>query len=178
MIFIGNDVIDLSFQDQLFRQFKNSRLNQKIFSAQELAIIVKEDNLTLLRRWTMKEAGYKAYQRLYELQPKFNPASIHTEIRDLYSGFATIGDHRFKLKTEQNDDLIYTYIDNHQYPQITLGYRSREDLIKKLSDYFSARTVYISKDSLNIPSILIDNKSKPISLTSHGSFQLAMFPLY
>ena len=173
---IGNDVIDLAFQKQLFRQFKNSQLNQKIFSAQELAIIGKEDNLTLLRRWTMKEAAYKAYQRLHKLKPKFNPASIHTEIKDQKLGFAIIANNQFKLKTDQNDDYIYTYI-YHQNAQISLRYESKDDLITKLSDYFSAQSISISKDSLNIPSIHINDKSKPISLTHHGSYQWAMFLL-
>ena len=171
---IGNDVIDLAFQKQLFRQFKNSRLNQKIFSDQELVLIDKEDNLRLLRRWTMKEAAYKAYQRLHQLKPKFNPASIHTEIKDQNLGFAIIADHQFKLKTDQNDDYIYTYID-YQNAQISLRYESKDDLITKLSDYFSAQSISISKDSLNIPSIHINDKSKPISLTHHGSYQWAMF---
>ena len=171
---IGNDVIDLSFQKQLFRQFNNSRLNQKIFSSQELAIIGKEDNLTLLRRWTMKEAAYKAYQRLHQLKPKFNPASIHTEIKDQKLGLAVIDGYQFKLQTDLNNDYIYTYIDN-QNSQISLRYESKDDLITKLSDYFSVQSISISKDSLNIPSIHINDKSKPISLTHHGSYQLAMF---
>ena len=173
---IGNDVIDLAFQKQLFRQFKNSRLNQKIFSAQELAIIDKEDNFTLLRRWTMKEAAYKAYQRLYQLNPYFNPASIHTVIKDQKLGFAIIDGHQFKLKTDQNDDYIYTYLD-YQNKKASLRYDSKDDLIKKLSDYFSVQSISIRKDSLNIPSIIINGKSKPISLTHHGSYQLAMFLL-
>ena len=173
---IGNDVIDLAFQKPLFRQFKNSRLNQKIFSDQELVLIDKEDNITSLRRWTMKEAAYKAYQRLYQLKPKFNPARIHTEIKDQKLGFAIIAEHQFKLKTELNTDYIYTYIEN-QNPQTSIRYESKDDLITKLSDYFSAQSISISKDSLNIPSIYINDKSKPISLTHHGSFQWAMFLL-
>ena len=173
---IGNDVIDLAFQKQLFRQFENKRINQKIFSTQELSLIDIEENLTLLRRWTLKEAAYKAYQRLYQLKPKFNPASIHTEIKDYKLGYAIIGKHRFKLKTEQNDDFIYSYIDYH-HSQTTLRYGSRNDLINKISDYFSTRSIYISKDSNNIPSIHINDKNKPISLTHDRNYQFAMFLL-
>jgi len=171
---VGNDVIDLTHQKYIFRQFSCHRLNKKIFNLQELALVNKEAVTTSLRRWTIKESVYKAYQRLYQLKPRFNPVSIHTDIIDEELSFGLIQGHKFKLQTHQNHKMIYTSIFD-QLSSVSITYSSKKDLSKKLSDYFLIGPIAICKDRNNIPSIIIVNGYKPISLTHHGRFQIAQF---
>ena len=170
---IGNDVIDLSLKKDLFREFKSKRLNQKIFSAQELHLIDHEDDITSLRRWTMKEAAYKAYQRLYHLKPRYNPHLIDTEIKDKTNGIVKIDNQHFYLKTVISPDYIYSFVvTTEEYTSISFD--SKAHLIKKIGHCLNTDNISICKDEYNIPSILIDNSIKPISITHHGSYNFAV----
>ena len=171
---IGNDVIDLSLQKQMFREFKSKRLNQKIFSDKELVYIGKEDHLLSLRRWTMKEAAYKAYQRLHHLKPRFNPYLIDTIIKDEINGTVKIDNQHFYLKTAISADYIYSYIVTTN-ECTSLRFDSKDHLLKKMDDYFNTDNLSICKDEYNIPSIYVNGQSKLISITHHGDFNFAVF---
>lgn len=169
---IGNDVIDLAFQVKLFRAFKSDRLNHKIFTPNELDRLNHDDSLSLLRRWTMKEAAYKAHQRIYQLKPKFNPFQIDTHLIDAQQGTAKIQDHNFNLSSTTSKDSIFSSVDTVQH-QINLNYTSDEHLLHQLCLLFDTKSIHVCKDELNIPSFYLNNQVKPISLTKHGKFKWA-----
>ena len=173
---IGNDVIDLSLQKRLFREFKSKRLNQKIFSDRELVYIGKEDHITSLRRWTMKEAAYKAYQRLYHLKPRFNPYLIDTEIKDKTNGIVKIDNQHFYLKTAINPDYIYSFVVTTE-ECTSVSFDSKAHLIKKIGHCLNTDNISICKDEYSIPSIYANGQGKLISITHHGDFNFAVFLL-
>ena len=174
---IGNDVIDLSLQKGLFREFKSKRLNQKIFTDKELVHIKKEHHLTSLRRWTMKEAAYKAHQRLHHLKPRYNPYLIDTEIKDKTNGTVKIDNQHFYLKTVISPDYIYSFVVTTE--EFTfVSFDSKDHLIKKIGNFFNTDNISICKDEYNIPSIYVNGQGKLISITHHGNFNFAIFLLH
>lgn len=165
----GNDVIDLSLSRGLFRKFKSDRLNEKIFSKIELAELEEEDHQTLLRKWTMKEAAYKAYQRYHQQNAKFNPFDIHTDILGLEYGQAFIHGQKIPLRTFIFKDHIYTIVDGST-TNFSIRYRSASDLSYQLSIFFQSHDWTIRKDVLNIPTLYRKDEAHPISITHHGDF--------
>lgn len=169
---IGNDVIDLTYRSKLFRQFKSARLNQKIFTLDELSQIDVDDTLSSLRRWTMKEAAYKAYQRMCQLKPKFNPCQFHTELIDNTKGSVTIDQYQFYLSSTLNIDYIFSKVDTKAH-QTTFSFTSKTNLVNQLTQLFKTKAIYLQKNKHNIPSIHLNYQAKPISLTKHGHYKWA-----
>lgn len=169
---IGNDVIDLAYQVKLFKAFKSDRLNHKIFTPNELARLNHDDSLSLLRRWTMKEAAYKAHQRIYQLKPKFNPFQIDTHLIDAKQGTAKIQDHNFNLSSTTSKDYVFSKVDTN-HPQISISYNCDKHLIDQLCLLFMTKFICFCKDEHNIPSFYFNNQAKAISLTKHGKFKWA-----
>lgn len=91
---IGNDIIDLNIP--VSKHWSSKRYVDKIFNIEEQKIIQESANQksTMLLLWSIKEAGYKAHQRRFELPRKYNPLDFRCKIsskdNNIIQGFVEI----------------------------------------------------------------------------------------
>lgn len=191
---LGNDIVDCNVARSEGKH-NNRRWLDKLFTLQEQAYISSSLNVFYMSwvLWSMKEAAYKANQRLVKHPPKFNPksnlCSFINKSQDLIlsdlkypkkmNGLVQIEYKKFKTHTVIHSDYIHT-------TACVSGTSIKP--ISNVTDYGSSQTLFqdylisqscpnpeaysVKKDQNGIPSVYLKNKFTPIitSFSHHGKF--------
>lgn len=182
---IGNDIIDLKIAIP-GNKSKNHRFLNKIFTEGEKATIRGSGNpeIRLWQLWSMKEAAYKAHQRLHNLSRKLNPTSFECFINSKEnSGSVKIGEETYLARAEITSKYIHSIVHREEIHQIIYvnNKKPKEKFILDISSELTLEDelISISKDSNGIPSLSLKKEGKkiPFSLSHHGDFSAFVFPL-
>ena len=182
---IGNDIIDLKIA-RTERKSDNSRFMDKVFTDDEKSLILNahDPELHLWILWSMKEAAYKAHQRIHDLPRKLNPKSYeckysHQEI----SGEVKIGSSEYNIDVLITSEYIHSTTSRGELLQMAFTNR-QASTFNLLAEFLSRNSINkdeieLFKDLNGIPSIHLKNSSKklPFSLSHHGNFTAFAIPL-
>jgi len=180
---IGNDIIDLEIP--ISPNWNSTRYLNKLFSSAEQDFIFKANkpSISLQLLWSLKEAAYKANQRLFNLPRKFNPLDfqceiISEEIKNIHGIVRAKSQIYFTLSriTVANIHSIATLEKN---TETTFKIFQDENLLKdKLFAEYSLllkepkSNLRIQKNKYNIPHLYSNNLNinQVFSLSHHGRF--------
>lgn len=188
---IGNDIIDLE-TTYIESNWQRPGFLDKIFSTKEQEIIQKSDNKTqtLWTLWTMKEAGYKAHQRRFNLKAKYNPTAYKCK---LYKNESTLLEGKvsfesFSYHTQTFSDECYIHTVATALPQREFTFKifdNQREVKPELIEEFSAQyrlpseSLKITKDRNSVPHFSYKNQNLPqaFSLSHHGKFSAFVLAL-
>ncbi|HKJ49515.1 MAG TPA: 4'-phosphopantetheinyl transferase superfamily protein [Christiangramia sp.] len=182
---IGNDIIDLKVA-RAERKSENLRFIDKVFTHNEKTAICNalDPELHLWVLWSMKEAAYKAHQRIYNIPRKLNPGSYECSYScQANSGIVKIGSNEYPIKIMIKSQYIHSTTYSGELIQNTYinGKSSTNELLSKFLTTLSIDKdeVELYKDPNAIPSICNKNSSKilPITVSHHGNFTAFAIPL-
>jgi len=183
---IGNDIIDLNISLSTNKS-ENSRFLKKVFSEEEITMIKESGNpeLLLWQLWSMKEAAYKAHQRIFKTPRKLNLKSYRCFLNsDGNSGKVKIEDSTYSTTTEITANYIHTSIESKEevFQKIYFNASySKRDLLRNIAIGLSVDESFIKiyKDAEGLPSIYlkIEDRILPFSLSHHGNFTAFIIPL-
>ncbi|WP_378187877.1 4'-phosphopantetheinyl transferase superfamily protein [Aquimarina sp. W85] len=175
---IGNDLVDLTTAKKESNWQRAGWLD-KLFSPREQLRIFEAicPEVEVWKRWSRKEAAYKAHQRLHNHAPVFNPIRMDTSDPK----WVAIGTTQYDVITTQNNNLIHstaTRFDKVEKIAYTiLNYSNTTDktiLLNVLAKTFNLETSRLSivKNEYQIPQLLDHSSQKriPISISHHGSY--------
>lgn len=188
---IGNDVVDLvvAFQNS---RWNNPRFQNKIFSEKEKQFISKSGNpqFIIWLFWSMKEAAYKANQRIFYIERKLNPLHFQCELlqetQKEASGIVSAGENRyfsFSFFDVEKIHTIATTSEALKKVNYHLETTSSAEIKQQFLQHFSAflnlekEELHLNYNQHDVPEILY--KSEPIdtafSFSSHGRFSAYAF---
>lgn len=182
---IGNDIIDLNISLTTSKA-GNFRFLKKVFSPKEIECIHESEcpNIMLWEFWSMKEAVYKAHQRITGTLRKLNPLAFECSLRSMENaGTVRVGKKFYYTKTEISPNYVHSWVDSAEILRKIYFNKifSQEDLLRHLALKLSleADMLRITKDPKNIPSLHIRgiDKIMPFSLSHHGHFTAFVIPL-
>ncbi len=172
---IGNDIVDIQLA-HIQSNWQRRGWMQKIYTPKEQNLILKSTNpeREVWILWTMKEATYKAHQRRFGLQPKYNPKSFEC---DTMQKSVIIDDFEYEINTSITNEYIYSvaFLSNINYTsEVFTGKYEAKKRVKELLNHKSVKAlqIHMDKDTNGIP-ILKNNHTRidiPFSLTHHGKF--------
>lgn len=165
---IGNDIVDLDLARQSSDIFR-PRYFEKILNASELNFVENSKNqfLYFWRIWTLKEAAYKAFQRLLLFDDFFNPSLFSTKMINDEMASVSFQNQSLDFETETNSDFIYSWTSSVQHN--VLGY-SKFKVLAKLNQDLSSKSFDVNKDINGLPFAKIFQQKTPISISHHGRF--------
>ena len=188
---IGNDIIDLKIALSQ-KKAGNKRYLDKIYTGSEKHFIKTSLNpeLTLWLLWSMKEAVYKAHQRIFKLPRTLNPSKIECTILssgnefkygvgqadgiNYYTSSNITSDYIHSVACSTNKQVIFNKILSNKE-------NLKKDFIKEFSreNSLAEDQLYILKDEHSIPffSIKKTRLQSSFSLSHHGRFGAYIFPL-
>ena len=178
---IGNDVVDLSCARKQ-SNWKRKGYLDKIYtsSEQELVYSATNPDTMVWLLWTMKEATYKANQRITGIKEyapiKIKCSIIHAE-SNIYWGTAIYNDLVFFTKTSVLKDYIHTIAlyNSKKFEDVEEIFITNYpvDYVSYLKDNnYLMPSSHIEKDEFGVPNLFceISKESKPISISHHGNF--------
>jgi len=180
-LIIGNDIIDLSIALKKPR-ISDPRFLSKIFAEEELEQLRTSHNpeLAIWIMWAMKEAAYKAHQRIFKKPPSLNPTTYRCNLEERC---VLKADSCYPVKWEITLDHIYCYSsDQHlHHAQFPFKISYKNDIINEVAKVttFSSNAIALHKNATGVPSIIFEGCKEPIpiSITHHGRFAAICFPL-
>ncbi|AXT49658.1 4-phosphopantetheinyl transferase family protein [Aquimarina sp. BL5] len=172
---IGNDIVDLKLAS-VQSNWRRKGWLQKIFNESEQDRIwdAEDSNHMVWKLWSMKEAAYKAHQRLFSLSPRYNPYDFICTGANV-----TIQNYNYQTVSKQTEKYVYTIAYTDQTNFISKIFTDESLQYKRKLVYYIANVmdvnlsaVTLQKDVNGIPCVKIHNKVTDIaiSLSSHGSF--------
>ncbi|SDS39209.1 4'-phosphopantetheinyl transferase superfamily protein [Christiangramia echinicola] len=182
---IGNDIIDLKIA-RAEGKSDNIRFIDKVFTEFERSLILnsQDPELHLWILWSMKEAAYKAHQRIYDLPRKLNPRTFGCKyIHQENSGKVSIGSIEYSIDVLTTSEYIHSITSSGALLQMAFfnGQTSRSELLARFLSINSIEMdeIKLYKDFNGVPSIPLKNSPKklPISLSHHGNFTAFAIPL-
>lgn len=184
---IGNDLIAIE------NAFSNSRLHnlrfrKKVFTTSEEKVIDAAENreLAFWILWSMKEAAYKAHQRLLNLEPKLNPFAFNCVPNQNFSeGRVVVGSDNYFTKTFISKNHIHSIATSKKEVGFLQNYYPVNANYKSLfSEYISEKlklteSMDVIKTEFGIPCFQIKNSVEKFALSiSHdGNYAALVFPL-
>ena len=159
---IGNDIIDLDLA-QKESNWKRKGFLDKIFTKKEQKLIFSAENPTVMvwSLWSMKEAGYKIYNRQTLIRGYF-PMQLKCFdlefINGIYFGKVVIKDEIYFTKTEITTKFINTIAIENVYDFNEIKILENRKDIKKNNGIPS----YFEKEN---------SKPRPASISHHGKFE-------
>lgn len=180
---IGNDIIDLDVP--ISPNWNNSRYLNKLYSSAEQETIFNSDNpsKTLRLYWSLKEAAYKAHQRLFNLPRKYNPLDFHCEIiteqKNTVNGIVRINNQVYFTFSTITIINIHSIATLEKYLPNTFNIIPYEiDVKNKLFTEYSLLLnvpkshLRILKNDQQIPQLYCNslNTSQVFSISNHGKF--------
>ena len=176
---IGNDIIDLNLT-RLQSNWQRRGLLQKLFTEEEQEFIKKSNNqeLNVWLLWSMKESGYKALQRKYNLNRFYNPKKFVCSGVQIASnrarGVVYFEEEAFSVTANLFSNKILTYTTNTCVSCFSTTKNARSLLLEYIATHFSypLATINICKNARGIPFLtyLGENLQIPFSLSHHGNF--------
>ena len=179
---IGNDVIDLEIA-RAARKSENSRYMAKVFTKMEQALILNSEDpeLMLWLLWAMKEAAYKANQRIFDLPRKLNPISYNCDLNLSKGSGKVIVDHStYDIEFKITSEYIHTTTASGKIFQKVSVCKNGSALDLFDNDAPLNVEAYIQKKDRNgVPSFHSKNTSDsiPFSISHHGKFTAFAIPL-
>lgn len=176
---IGNDIVDLKVA-AIKNNWKRPGFLSKICTAEEQHYITSSEDKskTIWRIWSMKEAAYKAHQRLNNLAPKFNPKAFNCVLVSPRKGKVIINSKSYKTSTKFTSGYIYSeavlaFEKVKKTTNIQNYYSSgnlKNELLKSVSNY--PGELKIEKCKNRIPRIFNGEEALEIhfSITHHGNY--------
>lgn len=176
----GNDVVDLNAAE-LQSHWERRGFLEKIYSQSEQDLIRSSPHpgIQVWVLWSMKEAVYKAWSRLY-LQKEYAPSKIQCDLLrwegSEVSGTVHYHNSTFHTHTQVGKDFIHTTAqlgNNHNKLKSLLVRDYPVNYEVYLRDiHFMPETTVIIKDELGIPSLYDRAKrsTHPVSISHHGIF--------
>ncbi|WP_405198711.1 4'-phosphopantetheinyl transferase superfamily protein [Christiangramia sp. LLG6405-1] len=178
---IGNDIIDLEIALDKPRR-NNDRFLSKVFSDNEISQIHSYSNpeLAIWKIWSMKEAAYKAHQRLFQIPARLDPVSYECDLDKLS---VSKNHNLYIIKSVHDENHIYSWLEFKNLDHVKLSYST--NYMSEFLKEFSIRTghdfqnIELRKNKIGIPEVFLKNTgtSLPISITHHGRFAAICFPL-
>lgn len=168
---LGNDVVDLKLAKHQIR-WNTKAFQQKILHPIE---IEKHKNTPLnfidfWKIWTLKESAYKAHQRKYNLSPKINPFHFIVEFLSANRSKVIFEEDKYEMITHIDKNLIYSYSKGSNFHSVqNFNIEAKNSRFQKHLKR-SQLDLKIRKNENEIPFMVSDNKSKPISITHHGKY--------
>lgn len=182
---IGNDVVDLKLAARQ-SNWRRKGFLEKVFSKTEREIITKSSNphLNVWLLWSMKEAAYKAHQRLFNLPRRLNwlaqQCSIREQEEGSASGIVRIKEEDYCTTSEITPEYIYTSAEIRK----TRGAKNaifeassseaKKHLFQEIIQQFGVnpQELQLEKDFLGMP--FLSNKNSfyfnRFSLSGHGRY--------
>ncbi len=185
---IGNDLVDveIAFSE---KKSENRRFIEKVFSLQEQKLISQSEDkeTTLWLLWSMKEAAYKAHQRIVGHAPKLNPRDYKCRLLN-FSNLAEVqvSSSFYFINYTCTDRFIHSIATESSVVTVfeKIYYKNQDTKSSFIKDYSNKNglapgNISIEKDGFGIPFIIDENtKNKvPVSLSHHGNFTAYIFPL-
>ena len=183
---IGNDVVDLRLA-RVQSDWRRKGFLDKVFQDDEQDDILSTNNSDQMvwLLWSMKEAAYKAHQRIHDLPRRLNWQQQKTFLSSCSPekaiGIVEIGKSVYQTSSEITKDSIHTSAISDikfRYCSKVLKASSaamKEVLLKAVSGMTSEaekQRLLLKKDMHGMPFISCGNSviSKSFSLSSHGRF--------
>lgn len=135
--------------------------------------------------WSMKEAAYKAHQRIYDLPRRLNwldfRCSVQNSTANSAKGVVSIGALKYHTTTVIAKEHLHTYATPHPdlevevLCEIGISNYLKTRLLTRVSSWLgiSISEVFIIKNSYGVPAIYRDHEQKLFScfsLSGHGRF--------
>lgn len=182
---IGNDVVDL--KEAAFQtNWRRVGFMAKVFGAGEQQAIEKavDKDVFVWLLWSMKEAAYKAHQRIFNLSRQVNWLDYECSVQQLNingaSGLVYIGDKSYHTSTVISSDFVHTHAVGQADLEVEVlcktdaGNRFKTRLLELVSNRFnlSAGEVSLRKNSFGIPAVYRGQKEifSSFSFSGHGRF--------
>lgn len=172
---IGNDIVDLRLA-RFQSNWKRKGWLDKVFTPTEREFIklAKNPSFLVWKFWSMKEAVYKANQRLFPSQPVFSPKSFECSLE----GGVSVKNKYYITTTTSNEQYIHTIAQSNS---VAVNFGVFKDLSNAKPELLgflaSSHNVLLSdcticKDQYNMPYIRIGGVSEKtnFSLSHHGGF--------
>ncbi len=185
---IGNDLVDIQIAYPE-KKSENRNFIKKVFNPHEEKLISQSQNkeTILWLLWSMKEAAYKAHQRISGHWPKLNPKDYKCRLLN-FSNLAEVqvASRFYFINYSCTDRYIHSIASESSGASLfeRIYYKDPDAKQNFLRDYsekngLALENLTIDKDVNGIPSILDQNTKKivPISLSHHGNFTAFIFPL-
>jgi len=180
-LIIGNDLIDLEIALDKPR-INNDRFLSKVFSDNEIEQIRlhSQPELAIWKIWSMKEAAYKAHQRLFHIPARLDPVTYECDLDNLS---VSKNQNIYIIKSVQDENQIYSWIEFKNLDHIKLpystSYKSEFLLQFSIQTKINFQDIELRKNNLGIPELFLKNTGTclPLSITHHGRFAAICFPL-
>lgn len=180
---VGNDIVDIK-EAKRSSNWERPRFLDKLFTPMEQLIIHNQSNafIAVWRLWSMKEAAYKLYTRLYPSR-FYNPMGFECEV-NLNSGIVRYQTFECFVETRITSNYILSEARLHETKmtsKVILFDNNKRHIQRKLmrnlvlkttaSNYnVSAKKLRVTKSDFGIPSVNLMSKELPLSLTYHGVY--------
>lgn len=189
---IGNDVVDLELAKKQSSWERKGFLERVFTPSERISIGTAGDlHLRVWLLWSMKEAAYKAHQRLFNLPRKLNWQEQRCEIFSfeptIASGVVRIGTETyFTHSTIKKKAVLSSAVYQKEVPVRTRFFEgSASDMktlfLREFSKEFTLNIndLSLTKNKEGIPLLLYQNEylNTAFSFTGHGSFAAFSFPL-
>ena len=169
-VIIGNDIIEWQNAKKQLHKLK-PRCLEKLFNTSEINYINNHEFpiLAFWHLWSVKESAYKAWQRLENAKPIFNPYAFCCQDIQSHSVRVVNGDFSCRVETVFNSAYIYS-----QCQSKSLNFKILKSNIEflNLKNQWKKQGWHIQKNSYNIPSLFHNkhNIQKPISISHDNGF--------
>lgn len=178
---IGNDIVDLSAA-KVESNWQRKGYLDKLFTSSEQQLIASASNPEVMvwLLWTMKEASYKANNRITHIR-EYAPIKIECEIiqisDNIYYGTVQYRERQYNVKTsvfkefihtlalyKSTDFSIFNEIIVQNYPLDYVHYLNQNNYLSDVE--------IIKKNEHGVPNIINSTNGiiKPISISHHGIF--------
>jgi len=180
---IGNDIIDLDIP--ISPNWNNPRYLNKIYTPTEQIVIFNavEPKIFLQLFWTLKEAAYKAHQRLFNLPRTYNPldfqCKIISEDKENLQGIVRVNSYTYYTQSRITSLTIHSSATSRKTQSTSIKVFEDENILKdKLFGEYSLllkepKTNFrIKKNYHDIPELFSNNvnTNQVFSLSHHGKF--------
>lgn len=182
---IGNDVVDLELA-QIESNWRRTGFLNRVFYEYEQDKILSATNQDVMvwLLWSMKEAAYKAHQRLHDLPRKLDWKRQKTFLESCSANTATgrvkIDESYYTTASEITRDFIHTSAVSGEINDLQSGvFRAasavaKEQLLEVLSEAEKKdrKKLSFQKNKYGVPFIYFEGQvlTRSFSLSSHGIF--------
>lgn len=189
---IGNDVVDLKLAQQRPKRDLHRFLN-KIFSNNEKVLIFQNENQELLiwLFWSMKEAAYKAHQRQFNLERRYNPLFFECSLSFLgeneAKGSVLAGNNKYATRSFFDFEKVYSIanfskIENFIYEMLQDSSEAmKSKFLQQVSEAenIPKQSLSIAYNEHRVPQLCHEAKNIliPFSFSHHGRFSGFAFAL-
>ncbi|WP_127845436.1 4'-phosphopantetheinyl transferase family protein [Psychroflexus aestuariivivens] len=167
---IGNDIVDLNLAKASSNIFR-PRYFKKILNTSELSFIQESQDqfLCFWRIWTLKEAAYKAFQRLFLFDNFYNPKLFSTTIINSELALVSYQNQILEFKSKMNSKYIYSWTSSDKNRQNIIG-SCKSEVKRQINQSLNLESFNLNKDENGFPFVQVLKQKASISISHHGQF--------